>query len=450
MNKKKIIAGCGIAVIAIYIIGVLLFTQKLLPNTTLSGHPIEMINKSSLEKTVKETFGAQTIAINDEVVTDYQVKLTDLGASIDSNELSIAIEENQNPLLWPIQLFSNQDYDLTNYIKVDEGQLNGKLVTDKILVPDGRVESTNAEYKFNQEQGLYEIQPETYGNVISDDFSEALVSAVKNADSEIDATEFYQPPTVLTTDLEADIEKLNSRVARKVTVVFGDEQYVIPPEEVSTFVFLDDEGTVDVDNTTLYNYLFELSANYDNAVTNNGERVVTSYNVDNAYYQIENGLLADENKDIVGKTEVEQFHQESTQTSLPSSGTYIEVDISQQYMWLYNDDKLVLKTPVVTGNVAQDWDTPTGTFSVWNKETNKVLNGASVGYDYEVPVDYWMAIDYTGVGIHDIDWLNSGNAEESRDVYLTDGSHGCINTPDDLMKTVYENTPLGTPVYVMP
>lgn len=450
MNKKKIIIGCGIVIVAIYVLGALLFTQKLLPNTTLSGHQIEMVNKSSLEKTVKETFGTQTIAINDDVIADYEVKLTDLGASIDSKQLSAAIEENQNPLLWPIQIFSNQDYDLTKYIQVDEGQLNGKLVTDKLLDPKERTKSTNAKYAFNAKQGKYVIKDETYGNVINDDFNQALVSAIKSGETEFDATKYYKQPTILTTDLQPDVDKLNSRVGRQVTVTFGDEQFVIPPKEVATFIFLDDDGIIDVDNTTLYNYLFNLASSYNNAVTANGKRVVTSYNVDTAYYQIENGLLADEDKDIVGNTTVEQFHQEATQTSVPTSGTYIEVDISQQYMWLYNDDKLVLKTPVVTGNVSEGWDTPTGTFSVWDKETDKILSGASVGFDYEVPVDYWMAIDYTGVGIHDIDWLNSGNAEASRDVYLTDGSHGCINTPDDLMKIMYDNTPIGTPVYVMP
>ncbi len=450
MNKKKIIIGCGVVIVAIYVIGALLFTQKLLPNTTLSGHQIEMINKSSLEKTVKETFDTQTIAINDDVVTDYEVKLVDLGASIDSDKLAVKIEENQNPLMWPIQIFSDQDYDLTKYITVDEGQLNGKLVTDKLLSTDNRTKSVNAKSSFDQKQGLYVITPETNGTVINKDFNTDLVAAIKNGDSEFDATKYYIKPKIVSGDLEDGVEKLNARISREVKVTFGDSDYVIPPEEVATFIFLDDDGAVDVDNTTLYNYLFKLSSKYDTAANSGNERVVTSYNVDNAYYQIENGLLEEGDSNIVGNTKVETYHQDPNQTSIPSSGTYIEVDISQQYMWLYNDNKLVLKTPVVTGNVAEGWDTPTGTFSVWNKETNKVLNGATVGYDYKVPVDYWMAIDYTGVGIHDIDWLTSGNAEASRSVYKTDGSHGCINTPDDLMKTVYDNTPLGTPVYVMP
>lgn len=450
MDKKKIIIGCVVAFVIIYIAGALLFTQKLLPNTTLSGHDIEMINKSSLEKTVKEKFNTQTISINDEVVTDYQPKLVDLGATIDSEQLSVAISEKQNPLLWPIQIFTNQDFDLTSYIKVDEGQLNGKLVTDKIVGTDGRTKSSKAKTYFDEDSGNYQIKKEVYGNITNDQFNEELITAIQNGDSEFDATAYYKKPSVVSNDLTADVELLNSRLNRTVTVTFGDEEVEIPKKDVATFILIDEDGKIDVDNTALYNYLFELSSDYDSAATINGQRQVTVYDVDNAYYQIENGLLEDGDSDIVGKTDVNTYKQDSAQTSIPSSGTYIEVSISKQYMWLYNDGELVIKTPVVTGNVAEGWDTPTGTFSVWNKETNKVLNGATVGYDYEVPVDYWMAIDYTGVGIHDIDWLTSSNAEASRSVYKTDGSHGCINTPNDVMATVYNNTPLGTPVYVMP
>lgn len=450
MDKKKIIIGCLVALVIIYGGGVFLFNQKILPNTTLSGHDIDMINNSSLEKTVKETFNSNTISIKDDVLTDYQPKLVDLGASIDSKQLSVAIKEQQNPLMWPIQIFSNQDFDLTKYIQVDEGQLNGKLMTDKLLGKDGRVPSVDAKSSFSADEGKYVIKKEVNGNIINADFNPALVEAIKNGDAEFDATKYYTKPKVVSDDLKTDIEKLNSRLTREVSVTFGKKEVKIAKKDVASFIFIDDSGNIDVDNKVLYNYLFKLSSKYDKVAKVNGQRTVTTYNVDPAYYQIENGLLADDDKAIVGKTDVEKFKQDNSQTSTPASSTYIEVSISKQYMWLYNDGKLVIKTPVVTGNVSEGWDTPTGTFSVWNKERNKVLDGATVGFDYAVPVDYWMAINYTGIGIHDIDWLTSSNAEASRSVYKTDGSHGCINTPNDLMSTVYNNTPLGTPVYVMP
>ncbi len=450
MNKKNIIIGLLIAFVVVYIGGIFVFSQYLYPTTQISDNKVGMITRSSLDKHVKTAYNKQTISIKDEVVTDYSPKLVDLGASIDSENLAKDIAANQNPFYWPVAMFYNQNYDLTKYVEVDEGTLNGKLITDKILENDDRQKSVNAKSAYNEDSKQFEIKDEVYGTVLNDKFSTDLVTAIKSGESEFDATAYYKKPKVVKEDLAADVELLNSQLNREITVTFGKQEKVIPKAEVANFILIDDEGNLGVDNTVLYNYLFELSSSYDSAATTGGTRYVTMYNVDNAYYQIENAIIDGGDSAITAETKVEKYEQDPRQTSIPLSSTYIEVSISNQYMWLYNDGELVLGTNVVTGSVADDWDTPTGTFSVWNKETNKVLNGATVGYDYKVPVNYWMAIDYTGVGIHDIDWLTSSNASSTGDTYLTEGSHGCINVPDDLMATVYNNTPVGTPVYVMP
>ncbi len=449
-KNKRIVIGVLIAVFLVYISGVFVFSQKVYPNTKLSGNQIEMVDKSGLQKVVNELFDKQTIAIKDDVVSNYEPKLSELGASINAKSLAADIEAQQNVLLWPLQIFKSQDYNLTNYIEIDNGTLNGKLIDAGLLDEKKRQKSKNAKLKFDKDSSEYVITKEVNGNVINDEFISDLQTAITDGESEFDASKYYIEPKVVSDDLKSDRDALNKRIKRTIKVNFGNEQYQIPKAQVANFIFIDDDGKVDVDNTNLYNYLSDVAGNYSKAQQSGNKRVVTTYDVNSAYYAIESALLTDENTAITVDATKKTFNQDKLQKSVPTSGTYIEVSISQQYMWLYNDGKLVVKTPIVTGNVAEGWDTPTGTFSVWNKETDKVLDGATVGYDYKVPVDYWMAIDYTGVGIHDIDWLTSENAESSRQVYKTDGSHGCINTPDDVMKKVYDNTPIGTPVYVMP
>lgn len=34
------------------------------------------------------------------------------------------------------------------------------------------------------------------------------------------------------------------------------------------------------------------------------------------------------------------------------------------------------------------------------------------------------------------------------DIYKTSGSHGCINTPYDRVKNIYDNIEIGTPVII--
>ena len=54
---------------------------------------------------------------------------------------------------------------------------------------------------------------------------------------------------------------------------------------------------------------------------------------------------------------------------------------------------------------------------------------------------YWMPV-VGNVGIHDADWRRDFGGE----IYLTNGSHGCINTPPDVMSELYELVEKGTPV----
>ena len=71
--------------------------------------------------------------------------------------------------------------------------------------------------------------------------------------------------------------------------------------------------------------------------------------------------------------------------------------------------------------------------------TDYVLRGEG----YEAPVDYWMPFE-GDVGIHDMQnrYYFGGT------IYLTNGSHGCVNTPYEAAKTIYNIVSIGTPVIV--
>ena len=116
---------------------------------------------------------------------------------------------------------------------------------------------------------------------------------------------------------------------------------------------------------------------------------------------------------------------------------YIIVTITKQQLDYYENGKLYLTTPVTTGYYNK---TPKGNFKILNKARNATLKGAN----YSSFVKYWMAFRSGGYGIHDASWRNNfGNMN-----YYYNGSHGCINTPLEAMKTLYERVEVGTPVYV--
>lgn len=120
--------------------------------------------------------------------------------------------------------------------------------------------------------------------------------------------------------------------------------------------------------------------------------------------------------------------------------TYIEIDIDQQRMWYYKDGNLMVSTNVVTGYKGVH-DTPKGLYNVIQLRSPSRL----VGPTWDVWVNYWIGVTWDGVGIHDSTWRTSGYGGN---IYTYDGSHGCVNTPYNNVKIIYDNCKLGTPVVI--
>lgn len=119
--------------------------------------------------------------------------------------------------------------------------------------------------------------------------------------------------------------------------------------------------------------------------------------------------------------------------------TYIEIDISDQHMWYIVKGDVYVSTPVVTGNY-DSMDTPKGVFSIRNKATDVSL----VGSGYVSFVEYWMAFIGSSYGIHDASWRSSFGGS----IYKGNGSHGCVNTPYDAVRKIYNHVSVGTPVVI--
>ena len=119
--------------------------------------------------------------------------------------------------------------------------------------------------------------------------------------------------------------------------------------------------------------------------------------------------------------------------------TYVEVSIPEQHMWYYLDGECVLESAVVTGQVGVH-DTPTGCFYI-----TQMINGTYLtGEDYKEWVNRWMRLTTNGIGIHDANWRSTFGG----DIYLTDGSHGCVNMPNLKAADLYELVDIGTVVII--
>lgn len=124
--------------------------------------------------------------------------------------------------------------------------------------------------------------------------------------------------------------------------------------------------------------------------------------------------------------------------SINGERDFLRVSIKNQVMYLVRDGKILAATPVVTGNVVRGWATPVGHFRILNKAKNQTLMENSY-------VFYWMPFTYLGHGVHD---ANEWRSTYGADYYYYGGSHGCVNTPINIMPLIYEKSYVGMSVYV--
>ncbi len=118
--------------------------------------------------------------------------------------------------------------------------------------------------------------------------------------------------------------------------------------------------------------------------------------------------------------------------------SYVEIDLSNQHLYLFWEGEIVLESDFVSGDMTRSGRmTPPGVFGLTYKTRNAVLRGE----DYETPVNYWMPFN-GNIGMHDATWRSSFGGS----IYITNGSHGCVNLPLDKAAQIYEYVSTGFPV----
>jgi len=119
---------------------------------------------------------------------------------------------------------------------------------------------------------------------------------------------------------------------------------------------------------------------------------------------------------------------------------FVLVDISEQKVVFYRNNTRILADQCVTGNASKGLNTTVGIHKIVFKDLNRTLKG-SYG---EAFVRYWMRFTAGGQGLHDAGWRNNF----SPSVYVSNGSHGCVNLKRPTAQTIYDNSYIGMFVIV--
>jgi lipoprotein-anchoring transpeptidase ErfK/SrfK/galactitol-specific phosphotransferase system IIB component len=127
------------------------------------------------------------------------------------------------------------------------------------------------------------------------------------------------------------------------------------------------------------------------------------------------------------------------------SGKVVVVNKSKQRMFVYENGNLFKESPVTTGR--NNWPTDPGTYSILTKERNRRLQGSGQGATWNVFVKYWMLFNAAEEeGIHDASWRNGNFGGPD---FVSNGSRGCVNTPEAFVEWLFGWVSIGTPVVVL-
>lgn len=244
----------------------------------------------------------------------------------------------------------------------------------------------------------------------------------------------------------------------KILYDMGAEKIALTPDITAGFLevkadgcpVLDDAGNIVLNEEAVLTWVDQLAADYTTCGTERefeatrGDTVTVKYVTYGTKLDLEaeEQYLLEALRSGEARTGTEihtpTYLQQGYVRGLDDIGdTYIEIDMTEQKMYYYVDGERILETDIVTGNTGRRMGTPQGINFVYGKERNRTLRGPG----YASFVKYWMPVK-GNIGIHDASWRSKFGGE----IYKTGGSHGCINTPTDVMSELYDMAEIGTPV----
>ncbi len=358
----------------------------------------------------------------------------------------------QKSFLWPVMMFLRRNVELDVDTQYDEDLIESVLTQMNSFSEENIVKPKDA-YIGSDSKG-YIVVPEEMG---SQPDPEAVTRALKNAldtgttEISLEQLHCYERPAVFSDDpkLSREVQQKNALLGADITFDFGEQQEKVDASVLMPMIEQTEDGSYVIPDQKIYDYVASLAKTYD---TYGGYRSFTTtlgttvdlYGGDYGWSMDQEAtaakLLDAVREKKTGVMEPEYWHTAMKKGLNDIGGTYVEVSISAQEMWCYQDGVLMVDTPVVTGNPNTNHATPSG--GVWEIDA-KMRDYTLVGPGYRAPVSYWMPFN-EDVGIHDL----QGRYYYGGTIYQYNGSHGCVNTPLDAVSQIYDIVSEGTPVIV--
>ena len=378
-----------------------------------------------------------------------------IGYNIDYRSYLDQIKREQNPFLW-VSTFWNKPYTIDRYINVDYKMLSFELDRLKEMDESSMVEPENPKIVVNKDN-VVEAVDENPGTLIENPaaLKARIQEIIKSGGNSIDVEEegFYREAEYkIDSDRVVRCVKLCNKISSlNIIYLYGDTELPITSEQLFSTIRIADNYNATVSLNKVRAVVESFSRLHDTFEkprtfkTHGGKKITViqgdygwKIDAEKETEALYNDIIHYNNVTRTPVFEVSGYtYDEETKDDIGKF--YAEVDIANQHMYIYKNNKVVLDSDVVTGNVNLRRATPSGIYSVDYKQSPAVLRGD----DYESHVTYWMPFN-GGIGFHDATWRGAFGGQ----IYIGGGSHGCVNMPYSKAQELYGIIEEGMPVIV--
>jgi lipoprotein-anchoring transpeptidase ErfK/SrfK len=454
-HKRGVYLGSACIIVVICLIAAYLgigyyYTSHIWGNVTINGMNVSGMTASQIKEELINKANDYSLLIKERDGSEETIEGKDFGLQYYYDETLDDLLANQQIWAWGIHLFKPTEYKVEMTARYDSEKLKS-LVNNLECMDTAKMESpTDAYLEYDEEKGL-SIIPDNKGTKINKtEMNNAIISAVESAQYEISLEDagVYVSPKVTSDDeqLNNSYNQMKKYLEMVITYHFDDEKEVLDKTIFYDWIIQKKDGTIDFDQDMISDYVKSLASKHNTAYRKH--ELETSYGktitiTDGSYgWIIDRATECEELYEVLKAGESQDREPVYSQTAASHTGndygdTYVEINLSAQHLFFYVDGELLVESDFVSGNASRGWSTPGGIFPLTYKERNATLRGEN----YATPVSYWMPFN-GNIGMHDSTWRSS----YGKNIYKTNGSHGCINLPPSVAEVIFDNIEQGMPV----
>jgi len=459
MKAKKIIGSIAAVIFGIYIAVAWYYADRFFMGTTINGWDCSEKTVQQVKAHMQEEIEQYTLQIEGEGFAVEQIHGKDFDIVYSDIEAVEDAMKKHNTFIWPKALFEETVLEAKANFEYNREKLDQLVSKLSCMKEEQQKEAVAAMPEYDGKQ--YVIKAEELGTMVdSEKLHEAVIESIQNMKQTLNLreSECYVPPKFTSESQEviSAVEAMNKCLDTKITYQLDSKTVTLDADLIHEMLSVDEDMNVQLSEESVKDFTKKLSETFN---TEPRTQYITTPTGKSAYV-----ASATKGRKVGTKDECEQLlkdipegkvetrepiiSQKATPEGMYSWGsTYVEVDISAQYMWYIKNGNVVFESAVITGSPGRD--TPAGVFEILTKKRDKILRGnidpVTGEREYETPVDYWARITWSGVGFHDATWQPAFGGQMYKQGY---GSHGCINMPYNAVARFYSMISVGDPVVI--